>query len=58
MLSGLIAVAAAPAAAIVAGHSAVDVAGITVLTLVILFAHRVNIVDLVRKKNVVAGQTE
>ncbi len=58
MLSGLMAVATAPAAAIVAGHSAVDIVGITVLTLVILFAHRENIVDLIRKKNVEARQTE
>jgi hypothetical protein len=58
MFSGLIAVTAAPVADIAAGHSAVDIAGITVLTLVILFAHRENIVDLILKKNVKAGQAE
>jgi glycerol-3-phosphate acyltransferase PlsY len=48
MLSGLIAVAAAPAAAVVAGHTALDIAGITGLAFLIIFAHRDNIAGLVR----------
>ena len=57
MLCGLIVVATAPAAAIAAGHSAVDIVGITLLTLVILFAHRENIAALTRSKDIEERQT-
>ncbi len=50
MLSGLIAVATMPAVAITAGHSAIDIAGVIALTIVILFAHRNNLAELIRKK--------
>lgn len=52
MLSGLIAVMAMPVAAILMGHSAADLIGIFVLTILILFAHRGNVAELIPQKHV------
>ncbi len=51
-LSGLIAAALTPVGAILAGHSAIDCAGIIALGIVILISHRKNMTDLFRKKYV------
>ena len=58
IISGLVAVIALPFSAVATGHKAVDVVGIVILTILILWAHRVHIRNIVltrRKNNIMAG---
>jgi glycerol-3-phosphate acyltransferase PlsY len=52
MLSGLTAVAIMPIAAVLTRHSAADIIGILLLAILILFAHRKNIAELILQKHV------
>jgi len=51
IISGLAAIAAMPVMTIVAGHSALDILGIGLLAVIILFAHRANVKDIVHTRS-------
>ena len=60
IVSGLVAIIALPFIALVTGHEAINVVGIVILTILILWAHRVHIrnIMLTGRKNKMTAENE